>query len=1151
MRGLQTARPAILIIILLAWIDLPVAAWPPPDPLTTQAGNGARGAAQSADELLSLEPGKPIERELSGGQSHSYKITMTSGQYLQISVRQQGIDTLVALFTPDGKKIGEVDSEQATVGSETISAITEATGAYRIDVRSAEKTAQTGRYEIKIEELREATAEDKYRVAAESLFREAGQLKEGTLEAKRKSIEKYQEALELYRRVGGRREEAETIKDIGAVYYYMGDAKKALDMFNLALPISQAIGDRIQQAEMLQSIGTAYLALGETQKALDKYNECLTISQEMGDRRKAASTLTGIGMVYYSLGDVQKALEKFNDALPVLRAVGDRNMEAITIGQIGLIYWSSGDVQKALDIYNECLPIRRALGDRSGEANMLHAIGLCYWRLGEMQKALDNYNEALQIKRALGDRRQEANILHNIGSIYRSLGEEQKALDKYNEALQSTPTVGDRSGDAATLNNIGEVYQSLGETQKALEKHNEALQIFRTVGDRRGEAAALKDIGVVYKSLGETQKALEKYNEALPIFRTVGDRSEEAAALNNIGEVYRSLGELQKALDKFNEALSLRRVVGDRNGEAVTLLGIGRVEKKGGNLTQARRTIEQAIGIIESARTNIASQELRASYLASRQQFYESYIDVLMQMHKQAPAAAFDALALAVSERARARSLLELLKEARADIRQGVDGSLLERERSLQQRLNARAAAQVSLLNRKHTPEQADAAAKEIDAIAAEYEELQSQIRARSPRYAALTQPQPLGLTEIQQQALDEDTLLLEFALGEKRSYLWLVSQRSIDSYELPPRAEVEAAARRVYELGAARPKRGTPPDPQFIAQARTLSRILLGPVASRLGGKRLVIVAPGALSYLPFAALPAPEDKDRPVGDYEPLIAKHEVVSIPSASVLSVIRREMAGRQRAAKSVAVLADPVFESSDPRLASAKNGKSSGETPAAPAADEELSGVTRAIRTMNFSDARAGFTRLAFSRQEAESIIALTPKGTGLKATDFSASRALAISRQLSQYRILHFATHGLLNSERPELSGLVFSLIDQEGKPQDGFLRLHEIYNLQLNADLIVLSACETGLGKEIKGEGLIGLTRGFMYSGAPRVVASLWNVDDLATAELIKLFYQRMLKDGMPAGAALRAAQLEMSRQKRWASPYFWAGFVLHGEWK
>src|SRR6266545_3759216 len=950
-RGLHSIRWTPLMTNLLIWAGAPAAASPRPVAVPSQAPASMRGAAPSAQESDSLEPGKPVERELSGGQSHFYKISMTAGQYLRINVSQRGIDALVALFTPDGKNIGEVDDVHTTVGSETVSAIAEAAGAYGIEVRSADKTAQTGRYEIKIEELREAIAEDEYRVAADSLFREARQLRKGTLEAKRKSIEKYEEALGLYRRAG--------------------------------------------------------------------------------DSRGEAETLNSIGLAHHSLGEKQKALDKYNEVLPVLRAIGDRG------------------------------------------------------------------------------------------------------------------------GEATVLNNIGTVYLSLGETQKALDKFNEALPILRAVNDRNMEATTLNNIGLAYISLGEKQKALDKYNEVLPIERAIGNRDMEAGTLNSIGAVYQSLGEMQKALDKFNEALPLSQAVGVHNGEADTLLGIARVEQKRGNLTQARQTIEQAVGLIESLRTNIASQELRASYFASRQEFFETYIDVLMQMHKQNQAEALDTAALAISERARARSLLELLKESRADIRQGVDGSLLERERSLQQRLNARAAAQISLLNRKHTPEQADAAAKEIAAITDEYDEVKAQIRARSPRYAALTQPQPLDLTEIQQQALDEDTLLLEYALGEKRSYLWLVSQRSIDSYELPPRAEIEAAARRVYELGATRPKRGTPPDPQFIAQAKTLSGMLLSPAAAQLGAKRLVVVVPGALSYLPFAALPSPEDKKRPAGDYEPLIAKHELVSVPSASVLSIIRRETAGRQQATKSVAVLADPVFEASDPRLAEAKNGNSSGETPAAPVADAELSELTRAIRTMNFSDARAGFTRLAFSRQEAEGIITLTPKGTGLKATDFNASRDLAMSRELSQDRILHFATHGMLNSERPELSELVFSLIDRQRKPQDGFLRLYEIYNLQLNADLIVLSACETGLGKEIKGEGLIGLTRGFMYSGAPRVVASLWNVDDLATAELMKLFYQRMLKDGLQAGAALRAAQLEMSGQKRWASPYFWAGFVLHGEWK
>jgi CHAT domain-containing protein/tetratricopeptide (TPR) repeat protein len=1110
-RGLHSIRWTPLMINMLIRAEAPAAASPRPEAPPAQASASTRSAEPSSQESISLEPGKHVERELSVGQSHFYKITMISGQYSHIVVEQRGIDVAVALFTPDGKKIIEMDSEQTTVGAETVSAIAEVAGAYRIEVRSAGKTAQIGRYEVKIEELREATAEDKYRVAAESVFREAERLKDGTLEDRRKSIEKYHEALDLYRRASDRNGEAQTLNNIGEVYWSLREMRKALEKYNEALPLRRAIGARRGEAVTLNNIGVVYRSLGEMQKALEKYNEALPISQAVGDRRGEADTLNNIAVVYWSLGEMRKALEKYNEALPISRAVGDRSAEAETLTNIGAAYRSLGEMRKALEKYNEALPLSRAIGDRRVEAATLSSIGTVYWSLGEMQKALEKFNEALPLSRAVGDRRVEVATLNSIGVVYRSLGEMQKALEKFNEALPIYQAVGDRSGEAYTLINIGTVYRLLGEMQKALEKYNEALPLSRAVGDRTGEAATLNYIGLVYDSLGETQKALEKYNEALPIFQAIGDRNREAAAL----------------------------------------LGIARVEQKRGNLTQARQTIEQAVGMIESLRTDIAGQGLRASYFASRQEFYETYIDVLMQMHKQNPAAAFDVVALAVSERARARSLLELLKESRADIRQGVDGSLLERERYLQQRLNARAAAQVSLLNRKHTPEQADAAAKEIAAITDEYEEVQAQIRDRSPRYAALTQPQPLGLTEIQQQALDEDSLLLEYTLGEKRSYLWVVSQRSIDSYELPPRAEIEAATRRVYELGAARPKRGTPPDPQLIAQAKALSGMLLGPAAAQLGAKRLVVVAPGALSYLPFAALPAPEDKKRRVGDYEPLIAKHEVVSIPSASVLSIIRHETEGRQRAAKSVAVLADPVFEASDPRLTSAKNGNSSGETPAAPAADAEYSELTRAIRTMNFSDARAGFTRLAFSRQEAQSIIALTPKGTGLKATDFSANRALALSQQLSQYRILHFATHGLLNSERPELSGLVFSLVDQDGKPQDGFLRLHEIYNLQLNADLVVLSACETGLGKEIKGEGLIGLTRGFMYSGAPRVVASLWNVDDLATAELMKLFYQRMLKDGMPAGAALRAAQLELSGQKRWASPYFWAGFVLHGEWK
>jgi CHAT domain-containing protein/Tfp pilus assembly protein PilF len=1054
-----------------------------------QASASERGAAPSAQGSISLEPGKPVERELSGGQSHSYKITATSGQYLHIVVEQRGIDVAVALFTPDGKKIGEVDGERATVGSETILAISEAAGAYRIKARSVEKTAKTGRYKIKIEVLREATAEDKYRVAAESIFREAEELRQGTVEEKRKSVEKYHEALELYRRAG--------------------------------------------------------------------------------DRSKEAVTLLNTGMAHVYLGEQQKALEKYNEALPISRAVGNRSLEAAILSNICAVYYSLGEMRKVVEKSNEALPISRAAGDRRREAHLLNNIGMAYWAQGEMRKALDKFNEALPISRAVGDRYREGNILSNIGVTYQSMGEARKALEKCNEALLIFQTVDNRLAQTSMLNRIGEIHRSLGETRRALDKFNKALPLSRAAGDSTGEANALDNIGEIHWSLGETQKAIEKYNEALPLRKAVGERRNEASTLHKIGEVHRSLGETQKALDKFNEALTLSRAVGDRNGEAATLLAIARVEQTRGALTQAHQTIEQAIGIVESLRADIR-EEHRASYLASRREYYESYIDILAERHRQNQTAGFDATAFAVSERARARSLLELLTESRADIRQGVDSSLLERERSLRQLLQAKAVAQFTLLNRKHTPAEAEAAAKEIDSVTTEYEELRAQIRERSPRYAALTQPQPLSLAEIQQQVLDPDTLLLEYSLGDDASHLFVVSQTSITWRQLPKRAEIEAATRRVRELLTAPQPQPGDTEAKYRArikearerywkQAAALSRMLLGPVASHLGGKRLAIVADGALQYIPFAALPAPShgsDGGRNSGaEPQPLFVEHEIVSLPSASTLATLRRETAGRKPAAKSLAILADPVFTDDDTRV-SRDLGKAGTKEKTRSADSDEMDvgflQMLRSGRETGVIGAEGGFGRLLGTRREAAAISALVPERERMQALDFEASRTTALRPELGEYRIVHFAAHGMLNNTHPELSGIVLSLVDEAGRQQDGFLRLQDIYNLKLQAELVVLSACQTGLGKEIKGEGLIGLTRGFMYAGAPRVVASLWKVDDRATSELMKRFYQGMLgPEALSPAGALRQAQLSIWKQKQWREPYYWAAFVLQGEWK
>jgi CHAT domain-containing protein len=395
------------------------------------------------------------------------------------------------------------------------------------------------------------------------------------------------------------------------------------------------------------------------------------------------------------------------------------------------------------------------------------------------------------------------------------------------------------------------------------------------------------------------------------------------------------------------------------------------------------------------------------------------------------------------------------------------------------------------------------------------------------------------------------------------------VSPNSIKGFELPKRESVETAAQRVYDLLTAPNKqvkgetyqqrlaRLAAAEPAFRAEASALSHVLLGPVADILGTKRLVIVSEGALQYIPFAALPTPTN-DSSAGTYKstkqpggdrgsPLILDHEIVNLPSMDVLAALRRELSGRRSASKTVAVIADPVYAYDDPRI-DHEHTQAKASTPST-----QLSArvVTRDMDRSADEAGVGGFRRLRFSREEADAITSLVPSTAKLKAVDFVASRETATSDALSDFRILHLATHGLLNSRHPELSGLVLSLFDEQGTPRDGFLRVHEIYNLRLNADLVVLSACQTALGKEIRGEGLIGLTRGFMYAGAARVVASLWSVEDRATAELMKRFYRGMLSKGMRPAAALREAQISLLSEKGWEAPYYWAAFTLQGEWR
>ncbi|MEG3922143.1 CHAT domain-containing protein, partial [Microcoleus sp. T3_A4] len=729
--------------------------------------------------------------------------------------------------------------------------------------------------------------------------------------------------------------------------------------------------------------------------------------------------------------------------------------------------------------------------------------------------------------------------LNNIGGVYSELGEKQKALEYYSQSLPLFRAVGDRSGEAATLNNIGGVYSELGEKQKALEYYSQSLPLSRAVGNRSGEALTLNNIGNIYSDLGEKQKALEYYSQSLPLSRATGNRYGEATTLNNIGFVYSELGEKQKALEYYSQSLPLSRATGDRAGEATIFSNIAYTKRDLNNLPEALNDIESSLKIIENLRTKIASPELRSSYFATVQNYYEFYIDLLMQLHKTNPKSGYDTKALEASERSRARSLLELLFESNANIREGISPDLLQQEKSLQQQLDTIEKQRIEAVS---TPNPNQTKIAEIDkqrlALLEQYQQLQTKIRTASPRYAALTQPQPLTLPEIQKQILDENTILLQYSLGTNRSYLWVVTSTRVTSSELPKRADIETAAKEFLETITSPIQRDIP---QQVAQASAnLGQVILQPVAAQLGNKRLLIVPDGVLHYTPFQALTLAQTAGQNTN--VPLIVEHEIITLPSASSLAILRQNYGDRKPPGRTLAILADPVFSPEDERI----KGKITQAT------TEKLEannlGLNRSLRASN---RQWPPERLPFTRQEAQTISSLFPSASTRQILDFDASRTTATDGNLVNYQIIHFATHGLANSKNPELSGIVMSIVDDKGNLVNGFLRLTDIFNLKLAANLVVLSACQSGMGQNVKGEGMVGLTRGFMYAGAQRVAVSLWSVDDEGTAVLMQKFYQKMLQQKLAPAAALRAAQMEMMQEEKWKSPYYWAAFTLQGEWK
>lgn len=1071
--------------------------------------------------LLGLaDPDAPVERELGRGETHSYQLDGVAGRPLLVRVEQRGADVSLSASGPGGPGPVALNGMPERWGTESLLISPDRDGVWTVEVRPARPSAPPGRYGLRFEEL---AAEERGWIEAERRMTEAaGLARPLTEESLRKAASLYGESLQLWRGSGRRQDEARALFLIAAARQELGEPREAVAPLEAALAIWTAEESPGDRAQALTALGIARWHLGDNEAALGLFEEARAIWRSLKDRGGEAGLLSNAGLVRHARGEWPEAAAAYEEALRLYRETGDPEQEARVLINLGGAWDLLGEPQEALASYGRALELARSLGDTTNEARTLNNLGVLHGNLGEMDEALRSYEAALPLFRARGDRLWEARVLNNLGFAYRGLGEPRRAISYLEPALALRREAGDRRGEAITANNLGLAHQALGEPDEARAWHERALQLARQVEDRKTEASSLSHLAQARLASGDPAQAVELLGQATALLRDLGDRRGLAQALHRAGEIRQSIPLLE-------EALALRRDVEDRAGEAETLTALARAERGLGLLPQSLARAEEALGRIESLRTRVTHPDLRASFLASQQRAFELAIGLRLELDRHEPGRGHAEAAFALAERARARSLLELLGEARADLRQGVAPELLERRRELSRRLAAKAQRRMELPAGPAAEPRKAILERELRELLAQADQVDSEILRQSPRHAGLVRPRPVGSGETRA-LLDPGTLLLEYFLGEERSVLWVLSPEAATAFELPPRAEIEALARRVYE-GLRTFDAGSPDAGREEARDRAaLSRMVLGPAAALLGERRLAVVPDGALQYVPFAALPVPGPLDDPKGAF--LVERHEIVSLPSASVLAVQRRGLGERSPAPGLAVVVADPVFDARDPRI---------HQRPGAPSPAEA---TARSLRG-------PAPTRLPASALEAEAIAALLSPDRVSTVLGLQAHRGAVLDGGLGGFRIVHLATHGWIDAEVPALSGLVLSTVDGEGRPREGFLGLGDIYDLKLDADLVVLSGCETALGREVRGEGLIGLARGFLHAGAREVAASLWRVQDRATAELMTRLYRAMIESGRPPSAALREAQLAMLAERRWRDPFFWSPFVLVGDWK
>lgn len=1062
--------------------------------------------AYSATELIDRSSVRLGERTM------SFDLHLESSTFYLLEVKQFGQDLLVLIDGPDDDR-RTYNSPIPRDESEVVIIEPSTSGTYRVSLETQELAKPMGEPEVAVKALGSAGPEHQQAVGAWRLVRRAAtEYAQMNVE---EALQAYLEAARHWEVLGRSRQLASAYLSAAMIEYWdLFDWRSSEAHAHKAAQLYETSGEPklAANARYLEALALIEQASGQvSSQAAATFEDAESVlgqaydAQQRLDQRYEMGQIENIrGLVSFKRGRWTHAEATWRRCVEIFRGAGELGDELQSLQNLAVIDIERGSTEKAIKTLASIVRRLDAVPAATRSALKAHALsnlGAAFGVAGELDEALRAYQRSLEIYRSNSDQDGEVNSLRGRGATYYVFGQFSKAIADLDKALEIATKLKNRERQAAIKATMGNIAYQRGDHARALDLHESSVNLSDESKPNMAQRMVLvaKDLN----ALERYHEAIRRAGEARTVAVDVGAPVTEARAIMQAGISHAGLGEFVVARDMFDTARQMFESLGMPIDQADVLYNLALVAREQGDLETASRFGDEALRLLQKLRQRVSGFELRATFAAQRRRYFEFQTHLLMELQaRQANVGnKFERVAFEMSERARARMMLDLLEQASVEVKMPVDdASLVNRQRMLEQlaalRLRRDEIVRIPGFSQQ-ARERLNETVSQMRMIESRLDLLEMDLQRSS---SGPTNSLTLSTEEVQRE-LDEDSMLIQYFLGESESRVWVVTSRSIASVKLADRATIEATAYEVFDGLRSRAR-----DSSILSKLErdltSLSALVIDPVAEYLDKPTLLIAADGGLQYIPFAALTLGDEEGR-------IIQNHQVVSVPSISAIAAQRRRAKSEAGRNAGVAVFADPIF------------------------------------------DPEAKYPSLPATGDEARAIAALVPEQNRIIATGHQASRAKVLSQDLTPYRYLHFATHGEIDPQYPALSALVLSQLDRNGAPQNGFLRLHDIYRLRLNADLVVLSACETALGREIRGEGLVGLTQAFMYAGAQSLIVSLWQVPDQATSKLMTQFYRLVLIDGLQPAQALSIAQLSIASQGRWRSPQVWAAFTLLGEWQ